>query len=349
MTVGILADMQRTDGFRMPDGAKIVETTDSAVRMHVTIPTDPEGFLGRQCSDCSQHFRIDAEDYEALPDDIQLWCVYCGHRADHGDFLTDQQRERVMRAVGDLGVQLVGQAINEAFGGRPSRSSRSGFGITISFRAQPFYPQPLPGIDEERLVRVRQCSGCALCYAVFGDHRFCPRCGGLPAGLVALDALAAATARLDLLAQLPGEALPALREQGVFDRIWADTLGSLVAAVETLAGAVYRATVTDAETRLRGKGNIFQRLDDAADLFAAAGNDDLRTLLDPALWQRLCTAWAIRHVHTHNDGIVDAKFLTRVPASSARIGQRVGVTEQLCRQAIDDTEELIRALSGFQP
>jgi hypothetical protein len=34
------------------------------------------------------------------------------------------------------------------------------------------FPQPLPGIDEERLIRVRQCAGCALRYAVFGEHRY---------------------------------------------------------------------------------------------------------------------------------------------------------------------------------
>jgi hypothetical protein len=50
-------------------------------------------------------------------------------------------------------------------------------------------------------------------------------------------------------------------------------------------------------------------------------------------------------VFTHNDGLVDAKFLNKVPSSTARIGQRLTINEDRCRQAIADTEELCRALT----
>lgn len=263
--------------------------------------------------------------------------MYCGHHDDHSEFLTQQQHDRVMRAAGDLGVQIVGRALDEAFGGftssRPS-SRRTGFGIEVRFRTEPFYPEPLPDINEEKLVRVRTCAGCSLRYAVFGEHRFCPACGRLPAMVVALDVLSAEIARLDGLAQLPLETAAGLREQGVFTRLWVDTLENLVGAVETLGSAVFRDAVSDAEQRLNGKGNIFQRLDHTADLFVDAGYPDLHTVVDPGRWQRLIEFWATRHVFTHNDGIVDAKFLTKVPASTARIGQRLMITEEMCRQAI---------------
>jgi hypothetical protein len=172
-------------------------------------------------------------------------------------------------------------------------------------------------------------------------------CGPLPADIVALDALGAETARLDGLAQLPAEAAATLREQGVFTRIWVDTLENLVGVVETLAAAVFRAAVPDADQRLKGKGNVFQRLDDTAALFVAAGYPDLRTVLDAASWQRLGEVWATRHLFTHNDGLVDAKYLAKVPSSSARPGQRLTITEALCRQAITDTEALCRAVAAL--
>jgi hypothetical protein len=31
---------------------------------------------------------MDAQQYEALPDDLTLWCVYCGHHAEHSEFVT---------------------------------------------------------------------------------------------------------------------------------------------------------------------------------------------------------------------------------------------------------------------
>lgn len=336
--------------FRMPKGAQVVGRHDDRFEMRVSIPTDEHGFLGRQCPDCAQVFRVDSDDYEALPDDIELWCVYCGHHADHGDFMTQQQLDRAMRAAGDLGLQIVGQALDEIFGRMAtprSRSRRSGFGIEIRYRSTPFYPQPLPGIDEERLIRVRSCGGCALRYAVFGEHRFCPVCGPLPADVVALDALAAETARLDGLVQLPVEAAATLREQGVFTRIWVDTLENLVGVVETLASAEFHAAVVDGAARVKGKGNVFQRLDDTADLFAAAGRQDVRTVLDAPTWQRLREVWAARHLFTHNDGLIDAKYLAKVPNSTARPGQRLTITEAICRQVIVDTEALCGAIAAL--
>jgi hypothetical protein len=200
----------------MPQGAQIVGRQDDVVEMRISIPTDEHGFFGRQCPSCSQLFWVDSDDYEALPDELELWCVYCGYHAEHNEFMTQQQLDRALRAVGDLRVQMVSEALDGMFGRMVTPRPRCGFGIEISFRSTPFYPQPLPGIDEERLIRIRirirTCPGCALRYAVFGEHRFCPVCGPLPADVVALDALAAETARLDGLAQLPAEAAAALRE-----------------------------------------------------------------------------------------------------------------------------------------
>jgi len=341
-------------GFRMPDGAQIVGRHGHVFEMRVSVPTDEHGFFGRQCPACAQLFRVDGDDYEALPDDGRLWCVYCGHHAEHGEFTTEQQHARLTRAVDDLGVQIIGRTLDKTFGGLARRSRfrsppRSGFGISIEmkYRSTPFYPQPLPGIDEEKLIRVRQCAGCALRYAVFGEHRYCPVCGPLPADVVALDALAAETARLDCLAHLPGTTTATLREQGVFTRIWVDTVENLVGLIETMASAVFHAAVTDAAERVKGTGNVFQRLDDTADLFVAAGFPDLRTVLDQPTWQRLQQTWAIRHLFTHRDGVVDGRYLATVPGSTAQIGQRLTITEQMCRQAINDTEQLCRSVASL--
>ena len=328
----------------MADGADVVGRQGDVFEMRVSVPTDEDGFFGRQCTGCSQVFRVDSDEYKALPEDLRLWCVYCGHHDEHSEFMTQQQRDRVMRAVGDLGVQLVGKMLGDSFGRLSRPRSQPGSGVEISFRSKPFYPQPLPGINEERLVRVRQCGKCTLRYAVFGEHRFCPVCGPLPVGVVTLDALAAELARLDLLDEVSGEAAAALRERGVFSRIRVDTLENLVGLAENLARNVFHAAVADAVHRVRGKGNVFQRLDDTAELFADAGYADLRSVLDPPIWRRLQEVWAIRHLFTHHDGVVDDKYLAKVPGSPFRRGQRVTVSVGLCRQAIADTEVLCIAV-----
>jgi hypothetical protein len=61
------------------------------------------------------------------------------------------------------------------------------------------------------------------------------------------------------------------------------------------------------------------------------------------------TLWAARHVFTHNDGIVDAKYLERVPQSDVRIGQRLSLSDALCREALVDGEVLCRAILAMAP
>lgn len=328
--------------YRMADGVKLIGQQGDSIQMQVSMPPDDRGFLGRQCPECSLIFRMDGQQYKALPDDLTLWCVYCGHHADHSEFSTEQQIDRARQAASDFGHQLIRHELERMFKGLSRGSRRTG--LSFSFTSQPFHPRPLPGIAEEKLVRVRTCSGCHTNYAIFSEHRYCPVCGQLPATSVAFDTLQAEAARLDALEALPSEAKALLREQGVFTRNWVDTVENVVGVVEALASSLFRAAAPNADALLNGKGAIFQRLDPMAELFTNAGFSDVRSALGPQTWQRLLETWADRHLFTHNDGIVDEKYLIRVPGSSARIGQRLVLTEDMCRQALDDAKTLCETL-----
>jgi hypothetical protein len=329
--------------FRLPDGVEYVGDEGDNIMMRVEIPLDDQGFFGRQCPLCEQVFRVSYEDYKALPEDLRLWCVYCGNHDDHSEFLTAQQKERILRPAADIAMQLIGRAFDDSFSDIARRTR--GSMVSISYRSNPFYPEPLPGIDEERLVRERSCSSCALRYAVFGEHRFCPVCGSLAPEVVALDALAAESARLDALRSLPDDATATLREQGVFDRIYVDTIENLVSIVENLASSTFRAKVLGADAHLKGKGNVFQRLDEMAVLFQSHLNSDLRATVDAATWALLESMWAARHVFGHQDGIVDDRYLAKVPAATVSVGQRLTLNEVLVRQAIGAAEKLCLAVA----
>ena len=327
----------------MPEGASHEgKDEDGNDIFRVSIPLDESGHFGRQCPSCSQVFRIRHEDYDALPDDLQLWCVYCGHVDDHSVFLTDQQRERLTRVVSDYGTQMINGMLSESFGDL-ARGSRSNDFVKITYRSEPFYPQPLPGINEEQLVRERECSTCGVHYAVFGDHRFCPISGPLAPSVIATDAFSAEASKLDALSAVASEAVAVLKEQGVFDRIYADTVKSVVTVVETFAERTFRDAVSGAEKHLKGKGNVFQRLDDTADLFLKHRNFDLRNV-DGVNWPILIELWAARHVYTHNDGLVDDRYLAAVPTSALIVGQRLRLTESDARLAIEQAGRLCDAI-----
>lgn len=328
--------------FRFPDGVEFLgEGSDGHVHFKVEIPVDEDGYFGRECPSCEQHFRVAHEDYDGLPDDVRLWCVYCGHNEDHSDFMTKQQLERTTRAASDYAMQMIGSTLDQTFG-RMARQSRRSV-VRITYRSRPFYPAPLPGIDEERLVRERQCDTCGLRYAVFGEHRFCPVCGLLSPLVSALDALAAEQLRLDALSDLASETAAMLRESGVLERTYVDTIENVVGIVESIAERIFRAGVPDAEAALKGKGKVFQRLDDFADLFQAKLAIDLRSELSSD-WPELLEAWAARHVFTHCDGIIDAKYLAAMPTSPLKVGQRLRITENYSRRVLAMAERLCRAV-----
>ena len=133
----------------------------------------------------------------------------------------------------------------------------------------------------------------------------------------------------------------------MFTRLWVDTFENVVGVVEPLARAVFYDAVPDAAARVKGNWNVFQRLDDLADLFVASGHADLRILLDDKVWLRLQATWAIRHLFTHNDGVIDDKYIAKMPTSAAKLGRRATVTEPLCRQAIADAHILCTAIASI--
>jgi Zn ribbon nucleic-acid-binding protein len=332
--------------FRFPDGVEFLGHDGDTTAFAVSMPSDADGHIGRECPACEQHFRMSADDYDRLPDDLELWCVYCGHKHDHSDFMTQQQVDRMMRAVGDYAMQVIGDALDSSFKSAPRPSRRAG--VTITYRSKPFYPEPLPDIDEERLIRERRCGTCQVRYAVFGEHRWCPVCGPLPPQKAALDALAAEEVGLDALHALGDDRLRVLRESGVLDRTYANTLRNAVSIVEALAEKVFVTAVPDAAARLKGRGKVFQRLDDMAVLYQDALGVDLRATM-AAEWDALLAAWAARHLIIHRDGIIDAKYLRTVPRSTQQEGQRLVIPEGEARATLDRARRLCIAIGNGRP
>jgi uncharacterized C2H2 Zn-finger protein len=314
-------------------------------RFEVTVPADRDGHIGRQCPGCGGHFRVSAADYEALPDHQDLWCVYCGHRRAHDQFVTRQQVNRAAHAAEEYAIQLVGQELDRTFSAL-ARRTRGNRGIKITYRPEPFRLTPLPGLSEEGVIRERSCERCTLRYAVYGEHRYCPGCGPLSAVTVAADALSAERLRLQVLHGLPAESLRILREAGSLDRTYADTIENAVGIVEALADHVFHRLVPHAETVVRGKGNVFQRPRDFADLFRVHTDLDLDELVGD-IWPEVEAIWAARHLFMHRDGIVDSKYLRVVPGW-LMAGQRLQPTRHLAVTALDHAEQLCSALVGFE-
>ncbi|ABW12219.1 hypothetical protein Franean1_2796 [Parafrankia sp. EAN1pec] len=101
--------------------------------------------------------------------------------------------------------------------------------------------------------------------------------------------------------------------------------------LETLLPDVFHRSVPDPDAvgkTAKQTGSVFQRLDDAVVLYRDHLHRDLPAALGNS-WTTLTEGMAVRHVLTHNAGLVDARYLSRVPHATQTMGQRVHVG--LCR------------------
>ena len=112
---------------RLPEGVSDLEKSADSFSAKVTIPTDEEGFFGRNCPECERLFKLREDQWVALPDGTVTTCPYCGHQsADPGDFLTPQQHERAMSALMSVAEQYAHQTIRDVFRGLETPRLRPG-------------------------------------------------------------------------------------------------------------------------------------------------------------------------------------------------------------------------------
>jgi hypothetical protein len=74
---------------------------------------------------------------------------------------------------------------------------------------------------------------------------------------------------------------------------------------------------------------------------------NLEAAAGPEIWQARHEAAAIRHVLTHNAGVIDAKFRDRMPGWHQALGQRLNITERQTLGFLDALETFgVRVLPG---
>lgn len=106
-----------------PDGVGDIKPTEHGFETAISIPLDEDGFFGRECPSCEAPFKMRHDEYQALPDELELTCPYCGHKEEHSAFMSTAQRERVMAAAQGMAS------------GTPSRSYAAASNVSIPRRA----------------------------------------------------------------------------------------------------------------------------------------------------------------------------------------------------------------------
>lgn len=316
----------------------------------VRVPADEAGRVPLACPVDPDHvFKADVgrQALSGGATDEGMWCPYCGHHSpDAWDFMPDQKKIALAAAEAWAEQKVhddVDRALRDAFGAR-SRSSRNRY-LSMEVRYKPGSRPPvrtLPTYVIEETRRTVTCNRCAANHAVYGISAYCPNCGELGALQKFAESLSSHRQTLAALKELPTEQYKILQAAGAIDHAFIETVKDGLGSLEAYLRHEYTANT---EATLHPKSQtVFQRLPEVATLYRENLGLDLVALTGEAEWKRLTVYSAIRHVLTHNQGVIDAKFLERVPDWPQRLGQRVVVTSANAYDLLGILETLVRAL-----
>lgn len=318
----------------------------SGTGISVSIPADADGYLDRECPNelCLFGFKVECEDWRDKVTEDSAFCPMCRHQAPKRSWFTTEQIEFLQESAKAHLDRRLGEAMR-ADARAVNAAQRPGQFITMRVTVKDA-PEPLvvPLQAAEPMRQRASCEACGCRYSYIGSAFFCPCCGHNSAVGTFQQTLAgvrlAATSAAQLRAALPVDdaeiiALQ-LREKGMSD---------VVTALQRLGERLWEMLPGTAPA----PRNVFQRLDDASQLWLGATGKDFSAFLAPDDMQRLRRGYQRRHLLAHAQGIVDADCIRKSGDTSASAGQRIVVTEALLLEFVALSEKLAVGLIACCP
>lgn len=281
----------------------------------VPLTPDEDGLIGRECSNdnCeTKYFKMsmsipdEMENYIEDFSQYELTCPYCGTLDNMQHLHTTEQIEWI-KSMMIRGVhKTFGNMLERSFGSRPK--SRGGmFSISIEVKKG-----SLPSVRyyaEEKLKQEVVCDKCTFKYAIYGVSFHCPLCGK---GNI----LQHFERSVETIKILVTESERIGQEHGshVAESILGNALEDVIGLFEGFLKYAYRYAVRkkhtkeDAEKLIQKIRVNFQRLTGAEEFFRRDLSIEIFQNLTIPERESLETAFAKRHVLTHNLGLIDEKY-----------------------------------------
>lgn len=291
------------------------KTPEGHNKFSIPLRPDDDGMIGRECPNANcqpKYFKVSPShggNLSSQPKDRELICPYCGETGSFQRFHTKEQLEWVKSLISrdvQLGIQ---DALQRSI--KPVHS-RGGF-LSISVKFTPGHVPNVRPYAEEKLKRTVQCDRCNGSYAVYGVSYHCPFCGH---GNLLLHVKRSVEI---IRSQLEAEEV--VKEKGGAEAVYhlyGNCLEDIVSLFEGFLKSAYSMSMSkqhnkdQAEERIQAiKGN-FQRLFDASRIFNRDLNIDIFSQITQEELDFLNTMFNKRHVITHNLGLVDEKFQSKI-------------------------------------
>jgi hypothetical protein len=299
----------------------------------IPIPRDENGYVGRECPECKNYFKI-TPGTGLTGKDLSCKCPYCGYSSSPKQFTTSAQRRYAKSVVANrVTAALLKDLKSLEFNHRPR--GVSGFGISLKVKGRPHSIRHYCEMElEEEVV----CDSCTLRYTVFGTFAFCPDCGRHNSLQILEKNLALAQKQIDLAATVDGE---------LSAQLIADALENGVSAFDGFGREACRIHASKATNPTKAEAVTFQNLVGTQKTVLSLFGFDLAGGLLADEWLSLTRCFQKRHLLAHSMGIVDAEYLRKTNDPQARVGRKIVIETEEVASMLNLTRKLGSYLSGM--
>lgn len=293
----------------------------------VPINSDEHGYIDKQCpsDECEFVFKVNEDDWADKFKDEAVWCPLCRHEAPADQWFTIEQIEH---AKAEALAVLEGKINNALHSGAKkfNRQQPKNSLISMSMKVQGGLKRThtIPAKAADAMQLEITCEACNAHFAVIGSAYFCPACGHNSVTRTYGDSLRKIRAKKDnvdivrqALIKSAGKDEAELTCRSLIETCISDG----VVAFQKYCEGLYS---------VYGKPpfNAFQRLEQGSALWYEAIQHGYDSWLDPEEMSQLNLLYQKRHILSHNEGIVDAKYINNSGDHSYKEGQRIVVSDK---------------------
>lgn len=322
---------------------------DDSYQLEMEIQSDKNGFFDRECpnEECQFTFKINLRDWEEKVSDEHVFCPRCGFDAPSNQWWTQDQLESIRENMGSFALGLVYDDLGKAFRTIERKTRRNKYArITFELGRRPAYAD-VPIVQTDEWATEIVCVRCGTRFSVIGNAYFCPCCRKDLTTNVIRDSLESYRRRIngfDKLMDIFEQDYSIEEAAKQIDDFRKDTLNSLVGTFEAFAKNRFLELGGTPQN-----GNVFQRVIDGSNLFVGLIGKGYEDFAGKSNIQHMVVMFNRRHLLTHNNGMVDNRYLKKTGDSSYSVGQRIVLKDVDLVALLNTISDIVDGLLAIVP
>lgn len=303
-----------------------IKALEKMKTVSIPIEEDEKGYIDKQCpsEDCEFIFKLHKEQLELVESNDNIFCPFCRHEAPVDSWYTIEQIEKGKEEAFKVAKNTLHNALKSGANKFNKRQKQNGFiSMSMSVQGGIRNTQPIPIEAAEEMQLEIDCESCSAKFAVIGSAYFCPVCGHNSARQTFSDSLRKIKAKKDNLEVVRSaiEGSAGKDEAELTCRSILETcINDGVMAFQRYCEGIYTQYGEP-------PFNAFQRLQQVDELWFEATGKGLKDWLGDEELKALNVLYNKRHILSHNEGLVDEKYLRKSGDETYQEGQRIVVSQ----------------------